>query len=41
MADERIEKLADILVNYSLEVQSGQQVFSLGISYAEPLIRAV
>ncbi|MGD0003592.1 MAG: aminopeptidase [Anaerolineaceae bacterium] len=41
MADERIEKLADLLVNYSVEVKAGQEVFIRGSSIAEPLLQAV
>jgi len=41
MADERIEKLADLLVNYSVEVKPGQEVYIRGSSIAEPLIRAI
>jgi leucyl aminopeptidase (aminopeptidase T) len=41
MADVRIEKLADLLVNYSVEIKPGQQVLIRGISSAEPLIRAI
>ncbi len=41
MADKRIEKLADLLVNYSVEVKPGQEVFIRGISNDEALIRAV
>jgi aminopeptidase len=41
MADERIEKLADLLVNYSVEVKPGQEVLIRGSTIAEPLLRAV
>ena len=41
MADERIEKLADLLVNYSVEVKPGQDVLIRGKTNAEPLIRAI
>jgi aminopeptidase len=40
MADLRVEKLADLLVNYSIEVRPGDKVLIQGESLAEPLIRA-
>jgi aminopeptidase len=40
MADPRIEKLADMLVNYSVAVQPGQKVVIQGPTLAEPLIKA-
>ncbi len=39
--DIRIEKLADLLVNYSVEVRPEQKVLIRGESLAEPLIKAV
>lgn len=39
--DERIEKLADLLVNYSVEVKPEQKVLIRGESPAEPLIKAI
>ncbi|MEM8536188.1 MAG: aminopeptidase, partial [Chloroflexota bacterium] len=41
MADQRIEKLADVLVNYSTAVQPGDRVFVHGNVVTEPLIREV
>lgn len=41
MTDPRVTKLADILVNYSTEVQPGEWVGILGDVAALPLIRAV
>ncbi len=41
MSDLRIEKLADVLVNYSVEVQPGDKVAVQGPSLAEPLLKAV
>jgi len=38
--DPRVEKLADILVNYSLELRKGQWVKIKGIPTAMPLIKA-
>lgn len=40
MADVRVEKLADMLVNYSIEVRPGDKVLIQGESLAEPLIKA-
>jgi leucyl aminopeptidase (aminopeptidase T) len=39
--DPRIEKLADVLVNYSMEIESGQVVVLNGTPLAQPLIAAV
>ena len=39
--DIRIEKLADLLVNYSVAIQPGDKVFIQGEPTAAPLIRAV
>src|SRR5512143_3106221 len=41
MADLRVEKLADLLVNYSIAAKPGQRVAILGTTLAEPLIRAL
>jgi len=41
MADMRVEKLADVLVNYSTAVQKGDKVIIQGDVLAEPLIKAV
>jgi aminopeptidase len=39
MSDPRIEKLADLLVNYSVEVKPGDQVILTGTTDAWPLVR--
>lgn len=41
MLDPRVEKLADLLVNYSIAAQPGHKVAIQGSTLAEPLIRAV
>jgi len=41
MTDSRIEKLADVLVNYSVAVQPGDKVLVQGGTPAEPLLKAV
>jgi aminopeptidase len=41
MADIRIEKLADLLVNYSVGVKKGDKVFIQGATVAEPLLKEV
>lgn len=41
MADPRIEKLADILVNYSVAVQKGERIMINGGILARPLIEEV
>ncbi len=41
MTDPRIEKLADLLVNYSVAVQPGDKVLVNGDAIAEPLLKAV
>ena len=41
MADARIENLATVLVEYSLDIQPGQLVAVAGTTLADPLIRAV
>jgi aminopeptidase len=39
--DPRVEKLADLLVNYSVAVRAGDRVLIEGTSLAEPLLKAV
>jgi aminopeptidase len=39
--DPRVEKLADLLVNYSVAVRAGDRVLIEGTSQAEPLLKAV
>ena len=41
MADIRIEKMADLLVNYSVAVKPGDKVAIQGDSPAEPLLKAI
>lgn len=41
MTDPRIEKLADVLVNYSVEIEPGDTVAINGGTAAAPLLRAV
>jgi len=41
MSDPRIDKLADVLVDYSVAVQPGDKVLVQGDVLAEPLLRAV
>ena len=41
MKDPRIDKLADLLVNYSVSVKPGETVAITGDTGAEPLIKAV
>jgi len=41
MADPRVEKLADVLVSYSTQVQPGDKVWIQGDAPAAPLIKAV
>jgi aminopeptidase len=41
MKDPRVEKLADVLVNYSTAVQPGDKVIITGGTPAEPLLKAV
>ena len=41
MAEERIDKLADVLVRYSTSVKPGDKVQIMGDAAAAPLIRAV
>jgi aminopeptidase len=40
MKDPRVEKLADVLVNYSVEARPGDKVLINGGALAEPLIKA-
>jgi aminopeptidase len=39
--DPRIEKFADVLVNYSVEAKAGQHVYIFGSTATEPLTKAV
>jgi aminopeptidase len=41
MADPRVEKLAEVLVDYSVAVRPGDKVLVEGTSLAEPLLKAV
>jgi aminopeptidase len=41
MADLRVEKLAELLVNYSVEVKKGDKVAISGEILAEPLLKAI
>ncbi len=41
MTDIRIEKLADLLVNYSVEVKKGDNVVIVGNTLSEPLVKEV
>jgi aminopeptidase len=41
MRDPRVEKLADVLVSYSVEVQPGERVMIQGETAAEPLLEAI
>jgi len=41
MTDPRIDKLADLLVNYSTTVKPGDRVLIVGATIAEPLLKAV
>jgi aminopeptidase len=41
MADTRIEKLADLIVNYSVGIKPGDKVVIQGESLAEPLYKAI
>ena len=41
MPDPRVDKLADVLVNYSVTVQPGDKVLVQGNTLAEPLLKAV
>jgi len=39
--DPRIEKIADVLVNYSMNLQPGERLLIQGSTAAEPLIKAI
>ncbi|MTI71491.1 MAG: aminopeptidase [Firmicutes bacterium] len=41
MADQRIEKLANLLVNYSLKIKKGEHLLIEGYDISQPLIKAV
>ncbi len=41
MADPRVEKFADVLVNYSTHIQPGDRVLIEATTLAEPLVRAL
>ena len=41
MSDIRVDKLADLLVNYSVAVKKGDRVLIQGDLAGEPLIRAI
>ena len=41
MSDPRVERLADVLVNYSVAVKSGENVLIHGSTVTEPLIKAI
>jgi aminopeptidase len=41
MTDPRVEKLADVLVNYSVAVQPGDKVLVQGETPSSPLLKAV
>ena len=41
MMDIRVEKLADLLVNYSIEVRKGDNIVIEGNTLSEPLVKAV
>ena len=41
MSDSRVEKLADVLVNYSTAIKPGDRVMIQGKTVSEPLIREV
>lgn len=41
MVDQRIEKLADLMINYSLGVKPGEKVLLRSHTIAEPLVRAM
>ena len=41
MRDERVEKLADMLVNYSVAVKPGDKVAIEGSTLAEPLLKEI
>ncbi len=41
MSDPRVEKLADVLVNYSVAIRPGDRVLIQGSPIAEPLLKAI
>lgn len=41
MTDPRVEKLADVLTNYSVNIEKGDLVYISGNSLAEPLLKSV
>ena len=41
MIDGRLEKLARVLVDYSIEANEGEQVVVFGETGAEPLVKAI
>ena len=41
MKDSRLEKLADVLVNYSIAVQPDEKIFIQGPMISEPLLKAI
>ena len=41
MADSRVQKLAEVLVRYSLRVKKGDWVHIMGASLADELMRAL
>ncbi|MDX9986335.1 MAG: aminopeptidase, partial [Dehalococcoidales bacterium] len=41
MGDPRVDKLANMLVNYSVQIKPGEKVAITGDTAAEPLIKAV
>lgn len=41
MSDSRVEKLADVLVNYSVAIRPGDRVLVQGSPIAEPLLKAI
>ena len=41
MTDPRVEKLADVLVNYSVAIKPGDKVYVRGSSLAEPLLKEI
>jgi aminopeptidase len=41
MSDLRVEKLADLLVNYSVKIKPGQKVSVRGSTLAEPLLKVI
>ena len=41
MTDTRVEKLADLIVNYSIEVQPGEKVIIRSMTPAEPLLNEI